>query len=314
MFCKECGKEIENDSKFCSYCGTRQSIQPIVEQSVEQDIKPNASSQKINVNINLGRPKIKDENLNKEPVKIEKYDLAYKGDIEATVIGVVVVFLNIFMYFIRPFENADNPQLVTAIIILIDFILRVFVTIWIVKIAKRQNRNTTGWGIFAFILPTLALIIIGLLKKLYKPINESNSTVLKPDFEISTDEKEDTLQNPQSESAEETIEHFEIGSTGFISYSSDITNKVVADRISYQVVNIKNTYPSRKKARSEFTIEFSDGKKGSLSYSYYRRRYFIENEKDFNYFVDKELVINALHYYLNYNKILSEAEFDTLHK
>lgn len=46
---------------------------------------------------------------------------------------------------------------------------RIFVTIWIVKIAKRQNRNTTGWGVFAFLIPNLALIIIGLLRKLIKP-------------------------------------------------------------------------------------------------------------------------------------------------
>lgn len=24
MYCKECGKEIANDSKFCNHCGTRQ--------------------------------------------------------------------------------------------------------------------------------------------------------------------------------------------------------------------------------------------------------------------------------------------------
>jgi purine-cytosine permease-like protein len=39
----------------------------------------------------------------------------------------------------------------------------------VVNIAKKQNRNTFYWGVFAFFLPYLAMIIIGLLKKLNRP-------------------------------------------------------------------------------------------------------------------------------------------------
>jgi hypothetical protein len=169
MYCKECGTDIENDSKFCSYCGTKQSIPPIVEQMSKQLIESNAPAQTINVNLNLDRTKIENKKINSERIRIEKYDLTYKRDIEATVTGLVIIIVGIFLISTQAFKNVPDPETFKAIIGIINFLWRIIVTIWIIKIAKRQNRNTTGWGIFAFLIPNLALIIIGLLSKLNKP-------------------------------------------------------------------------------------------------------------------------------------------------
>lgn len=58
-------------------------------------------------------------------------------------------------------------------------------TIWVVAIAKRQNRETVGWGAFAFFLPLIALIVIGQQRKLFAKFeitstlsNEENSQIL----------------------------------------------------------------------------------------------------------------------------------------
>jgi len=46
-------------------------------------------------------------------------------------------------------------------------VLRIIATLWVIEIAKRQNRKTIGWGTIAFFSPSIALIIIGQLKKLW---------------------------------------------------------------------------------------------------------------------------------------------------
>ena len=62
-----------------------------------------------------------------------------------------------------------------------SFFIRVFFTKKIIAYAKLLNRNSTAWGIFTFCLPTLALIIIGLLHPLQIRI--------KFPFEMSKNEK-----------------------------------------------------------------------------------------------------------------------------
>ena len=35
MFCKECGKRIDDDSKFCSHCGTKKSVEQVTVNPLE---------------------------------------------------------------------------------------------------------------------------------------------------------------------------------------------------------------------------------------------------------------------------------------
>jgi hypothetical protein len=96
--------------------------------------------------------------------KVDKYDRTYKGDIIASVTGIVVIILfSIFILAVR--GSNDDWSFVFGLLWMIWMIIAI---IWVVKIAKHQNRNATVWGIFAFFLPFLAIIIIGLLKKTNK--------------------------------------------------------------------------------------------------------------------------------------------------
>jgi len=160
MYCKNCGRQIDNDSNFCSFCGTKQTF--ITEQVENRNIDSKSEAKTVNVNLSVGKqlnPKQKSESI-----KIEKYDTSYQKETDATVFGVILIVLN---FGVLQFGGIKDAALYSAILI-IGFFLRIIVTIWCSNIAKRQNRDSFGWGFFAFMLPSLALIIIGLQRKLKK--------------------------------------------------------------------------------------------------------------------------------------------------
>ena len=48
-------------------------------------------------------------------------------------------------------------------------VLRVIAPIWVAQLSKEQNRNSTKWIAFSFLLPGSALIIIGQKRKIFDP-------------------------------------------------------------------------------------------------------------------------------------------------
>jgi len=138
----------------------------------------------------------------KHPVYSSKYDITYKQEIGATVIGILLLFSTIFLIFYGVFEDSKiispNPiwpflkflsinffvlgGTVNAFIlsfgplfsgafdyrwlVFLFLALGIIIAIWVKNIASRQNRNTIGWSIFALLFPVETLIVIGLLKKM----------------------------------------------------------------------------------------------------------------------------------------------------
>ena len=101
------------------------------------------------------------------PATSLKYDLTYSKEIGATITGILLLVVSIIIKLSGGFTFHDIDSYRQAIFNFICFlVIRISVTVWVVNIAKRQNRNSIGWGLFAFFLPSIALIIIGLLKKL----------------------------------------------------------------------------------------------------------------------------------------------------
>lgn len=187
MFCKSCGNKIDNDSQFCSYCGTKQSEtnKPILgsnEALVQEEGKT------VNVNLSFGRQINTKSNQEISKAYIEpKYDPTYVKEPEATVIGSIFLVISLLLLFFQPFkfDNIDSYSQFRMISSIVALIARVFIIIWVVNIAKNQNRETFGWGLFAFFLPSLALITIGQQKKLFAKLdldyslgNEVNSSIL----------------------------------------------------------------------------------------------------------------------------------------
>lgn len=105
---------------------------------------------------------------NQNSSTVNKIDNIYKKESEATIVGVILFIAPIIIKLIgdeniNSIESYNQTRVATAIGAII---IRIIVTIWVVDIAKMQNRNTTNWGLFSFFLPSIALIIIGQLNKL----------------------------------------------------------------------------------------------------------------------------------------------------
>jgi len=102
------------------------------------------------------------------PVTSTKFDLTYDKETEATFIGVLllVVPLIIKLSGTVTFDTEESYNQAKVFLSIASLVIRIAVTVWVVNIASRQNRNSTGWGWFAFFLPSIALIVIGQLKKL----------------------------------------------------------------------------------------------------------------------------------------------------
>lgn len=179
MFCKSCGRQIDNDSTFCSFCGTKQSteLKPQVQADTNQSIN---TTQKVYSN---------ETNFNNTPniVRQPKYDPTYKKEDDAMTVGIILLVIALIFAIVGPikFEDRESYGQFRAVTAIVSLILRICVTIWVVNIAKRQNRETIGWGLFAFLLPSIALIVIATRKKLFANIqivegldSEQNSKIL----------------------------------------------------------------------------------------------------------------------------------------
>jgi RsiW-degrading membrane proteinase PrsW (M82 family) len=96
-------------------------------------------------------------------IKVDSiYDLTYEKETDVIIAGVGLLLTPLFLKLTGVF-TFDTAQ---AILALVALLVRVVVTLWVVSIAGRQNRNTTGWGFYAFFLPSISLINIGCLRRL----------------------------------------------------------------------------------------------------------------------------------------------------
>ena len=264
MYCKHCGKEIDPDSKYCSYCGSKQSDKLLFTERQESPLNP--ATHNFNVELSFGKSN-KTESPHQKVV-IEKYDKSYEGDQQAAVLGISVMVFSLFVYFLLRFENETDLALYQALGAVINLIYRIIATIIVINIAKEQNRTPKGWGIFAFILPNPALIIIGFSKKL---LNKSTGS-----------KGNDIIF---SENQEVSIKNYEYGKTTYI---------------IKEIHKTKNFWVGE---REELSIEFSDGKVGKV-FAYLNGYYIKSFPANINIFYNsKESAILGLHYNLSTERI-----------
>jgi hypothetical protein len=186
MFRKSCGRQIDNDSAFCSFCGTKQStdLKPQVQTDTNQSI---SITQKTYTN---------DTNFCNSPTidRQPKYDPTYEKENEAMKVGIILLIIALIFAIAGPikFEDRESYGQFRAFTSIVSLILRIFITFWVVIIAKRQNRETFGWGLFAFLLPSIALITIGTKRKLFNAEEQKEILIetekLKEKFKIIEDE------------------------------------------------------------------------------------------------------------------------------
>ncbi len=205
MFCKSCGNKIDDDSQFCTYCGLKLSnINNLTSNTVEQK-ESKTDNLKICFDIkNNQNPINYSDNVNNE----SKYDNTYIKETEATLVGIILLVLSLFLIiFPIEFTNIESFNQFRTISPITSLILRVLITNWIVNIAKRQNRQTFNWGLFAFIFPSVSLIIIGLLKKLKYNVKINTSSTPLENFHALTKEAETFIKVNRDKEAELIYQH-----------------------------------------------------------------------------------------------------------
>ncbi len=209
MFCKSCGNKIDDDSQFCSYCGTKQSkINKVVfenENVIEQE---KSKTNNLKNSLDLQNNTKPDKSLNNVDNE-SKYDPTYSKETEATIVGTLILVSLLLCLIFQPFEfnNIESYNQFRAISSIVSLIFRFLIVIWVVNIAKRQNRKTFGWGLFAFFFPSISLIIIGLLKKIkYKIKIDPTLTPLETFYALDK-EADDFIKHNRNKEAELIYEY-----------------------------------------------------------------------------------------------------------
>jgi len=140
MYCKKCGKVIDSDSVYCSYCGQR--------------------TQSIELAENKGE---KRQGNNKTRINTKtEIDNSYKRDYSPTILGIILIIGNLITLKLLGLNGDEDGY---RIFIIIHIIGRIIVAIMIFNFAEKLNRSSTGWAVFGIVLPAPALITIGLLKR-----------------------------------------------------------------------------------------------------------------------------------------------------
>jgi hypothetical protein len=90
-----------------------------------------------------------------------------------TVIGFMILFICVLI----PYTGFEIEKL-NLFSFVILFLFLIINCKWVSNIAKKKKRGTTFWSIFAFLIPPLSLIILGLLD--VKKPDESDHSVSAP--------------------------------------------------------------------------------------------------------------------------------------
>jgi hypothetical protein len=108
---------------------------------------------------------------------IEKSDII-QGNTGEGWVGVVLIIAQFIIYAFmsgRKYDDVSDYENAKMTAAIVAIVYRIFITIWVVDIAGKRNREQSGWGFFAFFLPNIALIIIGFSKKIKLNVKIDNN-------------------------------------------------------------------------------------------------------------------------------------------
>jgi tetratricopeptide (TPR) repeat protein len=153
MFCKYCGKEIDNDSAYCSYCGTLQSKILINDSPNEFDPKTNDRQ-------------IRDSSFEQKPIDplFLEHDLTFKTAKNYRLLGIfiliIVSIINIVLIS-GPGIDKESIYLFNSIMLIFKLIIALKIT----TLAGKLKRNQAIWGLSTLFFAGIALILFGSVKK-----------------------------------------------------------------------------------------------------------------------------------------------------
>ena len=148
MFCKSCGEQIDNDSKFCTHCGTK-----LAKESNGPTVAEQSTRTTIFVSTQPTKESIYDESFERENYISEGFLL-------------LLVSIAVSSFSSGSFKHSDNSDGVGIFFVcLVSMGIRIAVAVALSRYAKKLNRNTEAWGLYGFLAPSIALIVISYKKK-----------------------------------------------------------------------------------------------------------------------------------------------------
>lgn len=155
MFCKECGKKIDKDSKYCNYCGTKQLINFI------------AKNGKFNKLIYIPPKRIIKFNLSQKKRKKIQSTLnnAFFSFLEKNSFYVGLTSLLVTFFLPTLLIDLTSRKLIDNLLVILFLPYRFLFVYLIANVAERKNRNSDLWLFLGFILPSIILMLLGMLKK-----------------------------------------------------------------------------------------------------------------------------------------------------
>ena len=157
MYCKYCGKLIEDDSKYCSSCGKQLS----------QISNTNNKLPKVRSLINLKKERPITDALENE------FDLTYHTNTIYVACGICYLLIMICVNTIIIQSDGYDNQLFYGFNFVM-FIIKILFSVSIATEARKVKRNSNLWSTLVFFFTGIALIIYGLKREKLLPDDFQN--------------------------------------------------------------------------------------------------------------------------------------------
>ena len=194
MICKKCNKNIDNDAKFCTYCGEKVHIKEDETIQIEQNIEKKEFN-KIDENISNNETEIlKQQNVT--PFKeffyshhgsIGRKEFFFRGFLPLSMILIILMAIsNISLSTFTTYFQVNSETLAPVgfikflnyAVILLSFFI--FVIISNVSVKRLHDTNNNGWWAILNLVPLINLLL--LLFLFFAPSKKDNIYRVKNEY------------------------------------------------------------------------------------------------------------------------------------
>lgn len=155
MYCKNCGKVIDSDSKFCNFCGTKQNINANFNNETK-GTQPESSQESDFESTVQKEQKLDSKTQYIRSGKLPNRDILVEISKTPLYTAIALIIIGIIIYF-----NLDpNIEVNYEHVLAWGVVARILIALYVGDLAMNRNRNGFTWGLFAFFLPIISLITI----------------------------------------------------------------------------------------------------------------------------------------------------------